>query len=185
MGVNIPLALDFDGTLHHGDLGVMALRWLLGKSPKRWGHAVYLLARYGKVAHKVYLEKQALKANWLPALNWDARLLAFASQQAQKGREVLVVTGSAQTLVENILRAHNLPYPVIGTVANGPNLIARHKARALIQRYGEHGFDYAGNSADDLKVWPHARRAIIANASSSTIAKAKATSHVSQIFPKQ
>lgn len=181
---SIPLALDFDGTLHHGDLNLIALRWLARKSPRACAQALYLQFRQGRVAHKIYVEKQALKAGWLPTLNWDARLLSFAAQQAEKGRLVVVVTGSAQTLVENILRAHHLPYPVLGTVANGPNLVARHKARALIQQFGEHGFDYAGNSADDLKVWPHARRAIVANASATVITKAKATSHVSQVFPK-
>ena len=44
---------------------------------------------------------------------------------------------------------------------------AQHKAEALVERFGERGFDYAGNSVADLPVWEHARRAIVVNASAS------------------
>lgn len=37
------------------------------------------------------------------------------------------------------------------------------KAERLVQVYGEGGFDYAGDSRNDLAVWCHARRAIVVN----------------------
>ena len=38
--------------------------------------------------------------------------------------------------------------------------------------FGEKGFDYVGNSKVDLKVWSHAREAVIVNASGSVIREA-------------
>ena len=34
----------------------------------------------------------------------------------------------------------------------------------LGERFGERGFDYAGNSSADLPVWQRARRAVVVNA---------------------
>jgi 4-hydroxybenzoate polyprenyltransferase len=39
------------------------------------------------------------------------------------------------------------------------NLSADRKAESLVARFGSQNFDYVGNSADDLAVWPHAATA--------------------------
>jgi 4-hydroxybenzoate polyprenyltransferase len=41
------------------------------------------------------------------------------------------------------------------------NRSAHRKAALLVEKFGERGFDYAGNSRDDLPVWERARRAIV------------------------
>ena len=43
------------------------------------------------------------------------------------------------------------------------NLEGETKARALVERFGDRGFDYAGNGPADLPVWKKARRAIAVN----------------------
>ena len=53
------------------------------------------------------------------------------------------------------------------------NLSSGQKAKALESRFGLKGFDYVGNSTDDLAVWPSSNKAIIVNASPSLIKKAK------------
>jgi len=50
---------------------------------------------------------------------------------------------------------------------DGANLAAGNKAAALVERYGAAGFGYAGNSKDDLKVWPDAGEIIVVNAPTS------------------
>ena len=45
----------------------------------------------------------------------------------------------------------------------GHNLKASHKASALVELYGEGGFDYAGNSHADLPVWARCAQAIVVN----------------------
>src|SRR5262249_16992439 len=39
------------------------------------------------------------------------------------------------------------------------------KARLLVGKFGDHNFDYVGNSPSDLDVWTHARKAIVAGGS--------------------
>jgi 4-hydroxybenzoate polyprenyltransferase len=63
------------------------------------------------------------------------------------------------------------------------NLSARHKAAALKERFGHQGFDYAGNSADDLPVWSEARHAIVVNASTSVQRLARECCEVEKEFP--
>ena len=45
------------------------------------------------------------------------------------------------------------------------NLRSANKLKTLIEKFGERGFDYAGNSSADLAVWRGAREAIVVNAS--------------------
>jgi apolipoprotein N-acyltransferase len=51
-----------------------------------------------------------------------------------------------------------------------------------VARFGERGFDYAGNSSVDLAVWPGARQAIVVNASKSVQKQAAAVAKVAMTF---
>jgi len=62
------------------------------------------------------------------------------------------------------------------------NLAGRNKAALLIEKYGVKGFDYAGNAAPDLKIWPSTRSALIVNPHLGVERKARACSQVSQVF---
>ena len=44
------------------------------------------------------------------------------------------------------------------------NMRGKNKGRTLSERFGEKGFDYAGNSHVDLPVWEQSRQAIVVNA---------------------
>ena len=52
------------------------------------------------------------------------------------------------------------------------NLRAENKLKALVAKFGEHGFDYAGNSAADFSVWRGAREAVVVNASKPVLQEA-------------
>ena len=52
------------------------------------------------------------------------------------------------------------------------NLRSENKLRALTERFGARGFDYAGNSSADYAVWRGARQAIVVNARKSVAARA-------------
>jgi hypothetical protein len=55
----------------------------------------------------------------------------------------------------------------------------------LTERYGKHGFDYAGNSHVDLQVWPATRCAIVVNGSVKLVAQARAVANVARVFPEE
>lgn len=50
----------------------------------------------------------------------------------------------------------------------------------MVARYGELGFDYVGNSSDDVPVWRSARHAIIANSTAAVERKARRHGNVAQ-----
>ena len=62
------------------------------------------------------------------------------------------------------------------------NLAGAQKEARLTAEFGDHGFDYAGNSRADLAVWAHARRAILVNPGFRVRELAKKSARVSQEF---
>jgi hypothetical protein len=65
------------------------------------------------------------------------------------------------------------------------NLRGAAKAKLLVERFGEKGFDYAGNSPVDLQVWAKVRHAIVVNGSNELAAQARAIATVSHVFPQE
>jgi hypothetical protein len=65
------------------------------------------------------------------------------------------------------------------------NLRGDAKAALLAERYGERGFDYAGNSPVDLRVWARARAAVVVNGDEALVAQARAVTTVAQVFPEE
>ena len=57
---------------------------------------------------------------------------------------------------------------------DGVNLTGEAKARALVERFGRGGFDYAGDAAADLPVWRVARKAILVDAGEGLAAEVSA-----------
>ena len=51
------------------------------------------------------------------------------------------------------------------------NLRGSKKAEALVSRYGEGGFAYAGNSKHDIDVWKHSGEVIVVNPERGLLAK--------------
>lgn len=181
----IALAVDFDGTLQLSDLNWEGIIWLLRAKPWACLMLLVTLMRQGKVAFKLELQRHAEEAHWLPALPWDPRMVELMAEAKQQGREVIVATGSSQSMVVRILRQAKLDYEVMGTEANGINLTRTNKAEALTARFGKKGFDYAGNSLDDLLVWSHGRQALVVNALPWVEQAVRASGQPHQIFSRK
>jgi 4-hydroxybenzoate polyprenyltransferase len=62
------------------------------------------------------------------------------------------------------------------------NVSAARKAEILVRRFGKEGFDYAGNSRDDLPVWERARQVIVVNAQRRVAGVARARFNVAAEF---
>ena len=62
------------------------------------------------------------------------------------------------------------------------DLSGQRKRQKLIDAYGEKGFDYAGNAKIDLKVWLHARKAILVNPEQCVRGKAERLFEINQVF---
>ena len=178
MNTLIPLCIDLDGTLLNSDVLLESAFAQLKEAPM----AVLNWPRWladGKAKLKAKMaERVELDIETLP---YNQPLLTFLQEQKALGRPLILVTAAHRRLAEPIAEHLGLFDEVLATDGNR-NLAGRHKAEALVERYGERGFDYAGNAAVDLAVWQHARRALVVNASSSIAQQASAVCEVERVF---
>ena len=163
MSSSIPLVVDLDGTLLRSDLLLETGLQFIVHRPYR----VDLLARWlmqGKPALKHNLAQNTeIDIEHLP---YNQTVLNYIKQAKQENRKIVLATASHRLLADKIAAHLNVFDEVLAT-ENNTNLSGSLKAQALVERYGEKGFDYIGNSKDDLPVWQVAHKAYTVNASSS------------------
>lgn len=174
---NLPLCVDLDGTLIRSDLLIESALALLAKSPLLIFAMIAWLFR-----GKAYLKQEIARRVDLDAamLPYNAALIEWLRTQ-QPLRPIILCTASDSRLAESVAVHVSLFCDVLAS--NGErNLAGYSKAGELVARYGERGFDYAGNATVDLAVWKHARAAIVI-ASTPWLPKAAAkVSTVERIF---
>src|SRR5690606_7655063 len=76
------------------------------------------------------------------------------------GRTLVLATGTPKKFAQAIALHLGLFDLVLATEGDA-NLTSSRKRAALVELYGDGGFDYAGNSRHDLKVFDAAREAIV------------------------
>lgn len=157
--VTRPLCVDLDGTLVKTDTFAQALLQLIRTRPAtllaipRWA-ASGLASFKQKTAQVVQLDPAALPFN--------LDLLEFLKGEKAKGRELILVTASDEAPANAVAQHVGLFDEVMAS--NGTiNLKSARKRDALVDRFGLHGFDYAGNANDDLEVWDAAAETIVVN----------------------
>lgn len=174
-----PLCVDLDGTLLRSDLLFESTLALLAQRP--W---MVLLLPWWLLRGKAHLKRQvASRVRLDPAtLPYDARVLDWL--RANPGRHRVLCTASDEALVRP-LAAHLGCFEEVMASDGQRNLSGSNKARALVDRFGERGFDYAGNGTVDLAVWSHARRARVVNAGAALAKAAAKRCEVEAHWPAQ
>jgi 4-hydroxybenzoate polyprenyltransferase len=114
-------------------------------------------------------------------LPYNQDFLKWLQQQRTQGRKLVLCTASDLSIATAISEYLGVFDEVIASDGT-TNLSGKFKADALEQRFGQTGFDYAGNSGADLEVWQHSRRAVIVNASADLVKKAEAYCEVERVF---
>lgn len=173
-----PLVVDLDGTLVRTDmLHESAIRVVRERPLDLLRLPVWLWR--GKAAVKQAL---AARASFDPAtLPYHEAFLAWLREQAREGRRLVLCTASDRTIADAVAGHLNLFDEVLASDGHD-NLAGARKAEVLVQRYGEQGFDYAGNSSADLAVWPRARQAVVVAPSPGVLQRARAQFQVEQVF---
>ncbi|MBI87985.1 MAG: hypothetical protein CMB67_03015 [Euryarchaeota archaeon] len=95
-------------------------------------------------------------------LSYHVEFLDWLTGEHAKGRELLLATASDRLIAEQVAGHVGLFSDVIASDRSF-NLRGGKKAEALISRFGEGGFSYAGNSWHDIPVWDHAGEVIVVN----------------------
>ncbi|NOU35723.1 MAG: UbiA family prenyltransferase [Kiritimatiellaceae bacterium] len=154
-----PLCVDLDGTLVKTDTFAQALLLLIRTRPVTFFATLRrvsagLAAFKRSVAQEVQLDPAALP--------FHSGLLAFLKSEHGKGRKLILATASDEIPARAV--ASHLGFFTDVMASDGIiNLKAERKRDALIARFGEKGFDYAGNATDDLPVWESAAGIIAVN----------------------
>jgi 4-hydroxybenzoate polyprenyltransferase len=174
-----PLIVDLDGTLIHTDmLHESALR-VSRDSPLDVLRIPFWLAQ-GKAVLK---QKLAGRSTFDPSsLPYNESLLDWLREQRAAGRRLVLCTASDRSIADAVA-AHLGVFDEVMASDGAVNLAGQHKAEALERRYGHGGFDYAGNSSADLKVWRRARHAIVVNGGAGLAGRAAALCKVEREFP--
>lgn len=173
------LCIDLDGTLLRSDLLVESALALLAARPwMLFALPVWLLK--GKANLKRQL---AARVQLDPAtLPYDVRVVELLRNSPDRHR--VLCTASDEKLVRPVAEHLGCFEEVIASDGQR-NLSGTRKADALVQRFGEKGFDYAGNETVDLPVWSRARRALVINAGEGLARAAAKRCEVQAHWPSQ
>jgi apolipoprotein N-acyltransferase len=165
---NVPLVVDLDGTLIRTDLMWESLASLLRRNPLALFLVLYWWSR-GRARLKQELGRRVQVE--VARLPFHQPFLDWLQQEKAAERRIVLATASDRLMVEPVVRHLGFFDEVLASDGK-MNLRRDQKRQALVQRFGERGFDYAGNSPDDLTVWRSARTAIVVNAAPSVLRQA-------------
>lgn len=176
-----PLVVDLDGTLVKTDILFECANNSLIHHPLRF---IALVARLPKGIS--YFKNQLAKDYSIDVskLPYNPYVLSLLEQQKALGRKLVLATGSPRIIAEAIANHLGLFDDVLASEED-INLKAEAKRDCLIARFGEQGFDYVGNSTDDLLVWKSAYKAYVVSSSSSFIEKVRCIGNLEGVLPTE
>ncbi|MBV7378984.1 UbiA family prenyltransferase [Maritimibacter dapengensis] len=152
-----PLVLDVDGTFLRTDLLFETFWAGLGQAPVETIKAAFRFLSDPARLKARLVDLTEVRTDLMP-VNED--VLSAAREAQAAGREVVLASASNEALVKSLARDHGLSERVFASTEDR-NLKGKTKATALVEAYGEGGFDYAGNDDIDREVWAHADRALV------------------------
>src|SRR5665213_278488 len=164
----IPLAVDLDGTLIRTDLLWESLARLLRRNPFQIFPILFWWTR-GRAVLKRYLANRVTVDS--AALPYNEKFIAWLREQKAAGRKIILATASDQKLVSPVASYVGIFDEVLASDGR-TNLRSKTKLKALTEKFGERGFDYAGNSSADFEVWRGSREAVVVNASRKVLVEA-------------
>ena len=147
------LCVDLDGTLIKSDLLWECVLILLKMKPLWLLLAPYWLLR-GRANLKRQLARHAsLRAASLP---YRTELVEFLRAERVSGRQIALVTASERQLADAVAE-HLGIFDRVCASDGKTNLRGRAKKELLVELFGESGFDYDGDSSEDMEVWGAAK----------------------------
>jgi 4-hydroxybenzoate polyprenyltransferase/phosphoserine phosphatase len=173
-----PLVVDLDGTLLRSDMLLETGMAFVRTQPTKLFKSVLWLLK-GKSSLKG--ELAAATSVDVSVLPYDPAVLDLIKSERMTGRRIVLATATHQLLAHDIANHLQLFDVVLATDASR-NLSATRKRDLLVELYGEHGFDYVGNSLDDLDVWAVSRKAYVVNPERGVESRAAKIGNVEQVI---
>ena len=159
-GPEIPIAVDMDGTLILTDMSWVSIRRVILRRP--W-YVLGMLAKEFTGKRAQWKRDLAERLVFDPAeLEYHEGFLDWLTGERAKGRTLILATASDRIIAEQVAGHVGLFSDVMAS-DSAFNLRGEKKAEALVSRFGEGEFAYAGNSKHDLPVWERAGEVIVVN----------------------
>ena len=175
-----PLIVDLDGTLVKTDtLHELAIARFKNNPIKFFA---MLLSSFRK-GGKAFIKKQLASNTYISIENlpYNTAFLEYLSKEKESGRELVLCT-AADEIIANKIASHIGIFSSVIASDGKNNLVGINKSNLLVELFGKKGFDYAGNSKDDLRVWQDSKNAILVNASPYVKSRASKRGNVVKIF---
>ncbi|CAD6524406.1 UbiA family prenyltransferase [Paraburkholderia metrosideri] len=174
-----PLVVDLDGTLIRSDVLIESGFAYLKTAPLRFYKPLLWLAGGGKPALKAGLAHATdVDVSVLP---YDVTVLEWLREEHTAGRFLVLATASHERYAHAISE-HLGIFDKTFASNDSINLSSHNKREKLVAEYGEKGFDYAGNSRDDIAVWRSAERAYVVNPSNGVERAARKLGNVERVI---
>jgi apolipoprotein N-acyltransferase len=164
----IPLVVDLDGTLIKTDLLWEFLARLLRRNSFQIFQVLFWWTRGRALLKRKLAARVKIDPTTLP---YHEKFLAFLREQKSTGRKIILATASDLQMALPVANHVGIFDEVLASDGK-INLRSANKLKVLAARFGERGFDYAGNSSADFAVWRGAREAIVVNAGKSVLKQA-------------
>lgn len=163
------LGVDLDGTLLATDALWESMLGLLKNKPMMVLYFPMWLLK-GKAFFKQQVARQVeLDPALLPYRN---EVLSFLKVEKQSGTELVLASASDERIVKRVADHLGLFSAVLASDGI-TNLSGSNKLRALERHTGGRGFDYIGNSRQDLPLWKVAKHAILVGPSARLLRSAR------------
>jgi apolipoprotein N-acyltransferase len=174
----VPLVVDLDGTLIRTDLLWESLARLMRQNPF-WIFPVLFWWTRGRACLKKHLAQRVkIDPTTLP---YQQKFLTFLREQKAAGRKLVLATASDLQMALPVTNQIGVFDEVLASDGK-TNLRSENKLKALTEKFGARGFDYAGNSTADFAVWRGAREAIVVNASQAVLKEAAQCTRLGPTF---
>jgi phosphoserine phosphatase len=173
------IVVDLDGTLVHTDLLVENLFLFLRLFPLRILQVIAWLFK-GKAHFKRLLADTVIPE--VLSLPYNLELLDWLKQQKNNGAHLVLATGSDVRIAKKVADYLGIFDEVYGNET--VNLSSLHKQQFLVDRFGQYGYEYVGNSLADLAVWSTSSLIHIANPERGVLSAVNRLEQMGQIFSK-
>lgn len=167
-----PLVVDLEGSLlkAHGlyELVLFSIR----ENPKNF-FGVLAALRLGGGALRSYVERWASEV--LPVAPASSQVEQLMDEARAKGSPIVLAAASGREV--GIAAEQRFgPFDEVITTERSNELKGKNRATALVERFGEKGFDYIGGSSADVEVFRHSLVSFLVNPGRQLINQAKLVS---------
>lgn len=173
-----PLCVDLDGTLVRTDLLAESFFALIRLNFLHFFSVLGWLAKGRAYCKRQIANRVDLDVTTLP---YNEALLDHLRTEQANGRSLALATASDEKYAHAVAEHLGIFERVFASDGQ-TNLKGDNKVIALTQAFGERGFDYAGDSRADLRVWRKARRAMPVSVSRSVLAKLEGNVEIDRVF---